>query len=480
MAESTADEYFTAGSNGGWRDVNINSTVPELLTDSMVGIYGMPYQWMDVVDRRLNGTEFGRVYASKIIARMPLLYLTPGRPGFMGDSGFTGGDKNNILNTLISGTHVNVDDILEQEGSYYNFDFKYDQYFAYVNPMLNTMARLMNVENNRIKLGKKETTLGSADWSTALSSDFNNYFTISSSVPFYLDSEVSVSESLSNETTESWLASQAKSLQDQVKELDFILGSVNSKNVDIGSNIMDTKNSAFAKIANSSSSAKSIMSKIVNSMSSIATGGKLRFPQIWSDGSMGRSYQCTIKLRSPDCDNVSLYLNIIVPFIHLLAFVAPQMMWNTNAYSSPFLVRAFYRSMFNVDMGIITDMSITKGKEGAWNVNGIPTEMDISITIKDLYDTFCISGLTDSTGIAETVKSIFGSNSDSVKKFVKNTSMIDYLSNLAGLNMNRPSIIRSIEVYTMLKSNQLKTYPQRKLLQLNQAIDNMLSNVYRL
>lgn len=479
MAESTQQEYLTAGSMGSWSDVDINSTIPTLLTDSLMGIYGMPYQWMDVVDRPLSGTDFGRMYATKIVARMPLLYLTPGRPGFMGDGGFKGYDKNNVLQSLIAGGQSKVEDILEGEGMYYNFDFKYDQYFAYVNPMLWTMARLMNVENYRIKLGKKDCNLGSADWSQALSSDFNQYFSISSAVPFYLDSEVSVSESLSNETTESWLASQAKSMQDQVKELDFILGSANGKNVDLGSGILDAKNSAFSKIANSSSSAKSIMGKIANSMSSIATGGRLRFPQIWSDGSMGRSYQCTIKLRSPDCDNLSLYLNIVVPFIHLLAFVAPQMMWNSNAYSSPFLVRAFYRSMFNVDMGIITDMSITKGKEGAWNVNGIPTEMDISITIKDLYDTFCISGLTDSTGIVETIKSIFGSERDSVKKFVTNTSMIDYLSNLAGLNMNRPSIIRNLEIYTMLKTGQFKTYPQRKLLQLNQAIDNMLNNIYR-
>ena len=34
---------------------------------------------------------------------------------------------------------------------------------------------------------------------------------------------------------------------------------------------------------------------------------------------------------------------------------------NPNGYVNPFLVRACYKGFFNIDTGIITDMSVTKG-----------------------------------------------------------------------------------------------------------------------
>ena len=62
-------------------------------------------------------------------------------------------------------------------------------------------------------------------------------------------------------------------------------------------------------------------------------------------------------------------------------------------YKSPFLVRAFYKGLFNVDMGIITDLTFTKGKEAAWSKSGIPLTVDVSFTIKDLYNDMYITNM---------------------------------------------------------------------------------------
>ena len=76
------------------------SNASKLLTNNLTGIYGIPYQFMDTVDRRLSDdTTFGRKYAEKIVGRMPLLFLTPGRQEFMTE--FNKTDKKNVLNKLV-------------------------------------------------------------------------------------------------------------------------------------------------------------------------------------------------------------------------------------------------------------------------------------------------------------------------------------------------------------------------------------------
>src|SRR5699024_3077837 len=97
-----------------------------------------------------------------------------------------------------------------------------------------------------------------------------------------------------------------------------------------------------------------------------------------------RSYDVSIKLRSPDMDNFSIYCNVIVPFIHLLCLTLPrQISGNPNGFYSPFIVRALYKGFFNVDMGIISSMSVTKGDTGLWNADGIPCSIDVNLTITD-------------------------------------------------------------------------------------------------
>ena len=96
-----------------------------------------------------------------------------------------------------------------------------------------------------------------------------------------------------------------------------------------------------------------------------------------------------------------------------------------NAYGAPFLVKAFSKGMFNVDMGIITEMNVTKGAECQWTPQGIPTSITVDIGIKDLYSAMSITPTTDSNFKYTTLD---------------NTSLMDYIATLCGVNIFEPEI----------------------------------------
>ena len=210
-----------------------------------------------------------------------------------------------------------------------------------------------------------------------------------------MDGLSQVSEQYSNDTTESSLASQINGFADTANEIKFLFG---EKGGMIGS-LYDSASEVTASITSSLSNVigklgggivESLADKGVNT---ILNGGKIIFPKIWSDSSAERSYSIDIKLRSPDHDSTSIFLNVLKPYCRILALTLPQLMDdNPNGYKSPFLVKGSCKGMFNIDMGMITSMSVTKGAECCWNDDGLPTQIDINITIEDLYSSLAMSG----------------------------------------------------------------------------------------
>ena len=442
---------------------NTVSTTSKLLTNNLIGIYGIPYQFMNTVDRRLSGTSVGRKYAEKIVGRMPLLFLTPGKQSFMTE--FSKTDKKNVLTKLTDialnkTNNAMIDDIVTRTGRYYTFDFAYKEYFEYVNPMCNITAKLLGLAGKKITIGSYSATLGTFDWSRILNNSFKSYFSASENIVFYVNSNTSVSESFSNDTRESTLASTVNGVSDAMKEVQFLVGQTSGKQLSaLNSENYEATLSSINSIIDNFLNGSGVLKNLSGNFTTVLSGGKLIFPEMWSDSDFSRSYDVDIKLRSPDRDPLSLYLNIIVPYIHLLAMTAPHQL-NPNGYSSPFLVRAFYKGLFNVDMGIITNLSVTKGKEMSWSDNGIPTEMDISLTIKDLYS------------------SMFISNNKDIGQMINNTALMDYLSNLVGLNLSKPEVTRQLEVYAMLVGARVGQYPNNVWQKFEQNISNMLQKLY--
>ena len=476
-----------ATSSGVYDSVDADVNAKDLMSKSMNGIFGLPYQWMDTCDNRLKNSDFGRMYADKIAARMPLLFLTPGSPSFMpGSDEDTKSSVKSLIVQSLGGVTKGIEDAVStflgeagEEGcnKFYSFKFEYDDYYAYVNPMCQITARLLNLttEYGKVKVNGKPRDLEHFDWSKSLSGKFSDYFSSVNSIPFYIDAISTVNESFSNETTASFLANTAKSASSTAKEMQFLVGSAASigKKNGLLQKMQENLNNAFTDIANNAT-ASGFINKVSGSMASIANGGGLLFPDIWDSSSFGRSYNISMKLRSPDGDDLSIYMNILVPLFHLLAMVAPHMIDNNyNAYSAPFLVRAYCKGAFNIHMGIITSMDISKGKEGSWNANGLPTEMDISITIKDLYELFSLTPMEDK-GL-----NVIG-NAANALKVVKNTAMMDYLCNSVGLNINKSELLRDSQVFLTLTENGIKNWPNQQWLKFQNAVDNKIHSVFSL
>ena len=452
--------------NLGESQLSDQEIIDSLIIHNLNGIYGVPYQFMESVDPRLVtadgvNTEIGRKYSERIISKMPLLYITPGRVKFM--SNFSKEDKKGILAKLISGdSDTDINDIIKNNGKYFTFEFAYDDYFTYVNSLCNVGAKFLEIQNLEVNIGGENNILSGFQWEKALNKSLKATVSSQEFIGFYMDSTDSVTESFSNNTSQSQIASGINSMSTLGQELGFLMGAgagIQYDNIVADSALTDLVD-GIDDIAKKYLSGGFLKDLSVN-FSTIAVGGKLLFPEIWSDSEFSRDFSISLKLRTPDSDVVSWYLNIYVPLCHLIALAAGHQTNNPNGYHSPFLVRAYYKGLFNINMGIITDLTIRKGKEAAWNIDGLPTEVDVDITIKDLYNMLSIvPGLTEP------------------KNFVTNDLLMDYVANTCGVNINKMDIEREIEVYYILARNKFIGLPNRTLRTIQNSFDNYITQLY--
>lgn len=456
-----ASSYATATLND-FEGSYESATVKDMITDTMHGIEGLPYQFMSSVDRRISGTSLGRKFGEKIIAKMPLLFLTPCKPKFMDD--FDDNDKS-IMAQMLAGLSGNdTSQLIEGKGRYYSVEFDYTTYYQYLNGMMSSVVSFAGLYDERVNINGKKSKLGTFSWQNDTSDSFKSYFSSQENIVFYLDGMNSVSESFSNSTTESSLASQINGYTDTANEIKFLIGekgfaaSFMDRAIDTTSSITSALSGVIGNLGGGI--AQSLADKGVNT---ILNGGKIIFPEIWADSSYDKSYNINIKLRSPDHDTLSIILNIVKPFCKLLTLVLPRLMNdNPNGYTSPFLVKAYCKGLFNIDMGIITSMSVTKGDEGCWNDDGLPTQLDISLEIKDLYSSLAMSGFKDS-----------------LKQIVNNTSYMDYLANMAGLNIAQMEIGRRVKMYYYLAQTEVATVPSTIYTMFNQTLSKIIGGAYK-
>lgn len=459
--------------SGNGRNVS-NSEFSQI--KNVVGVFGLPYQFLPTADPRLEkpmeSGYIGYEYADKIITRIPLLFLAPGKASFM--TKYSKENKKNILERLIAkGASLgsgNMEDLLNSDGRYYTFEYDSKRYYRFVNPMCRIAAKYLGIDDVRL-IGADGERLGNLNWEEYTKSgiksigDFGTY----TSVPFYIDTDTSINENFGNNTTDSMLASSINSASEMGRELNFLLGAGKANGLDF----ISASPELADNIENLNDTIKSLLghgnflSNIATHLTTVASGGKLIFPEIWADSQFSRSYSCEIKLISPDPSNLSIYLNILVPLFHLIALVAPQSLQsNPNGYTNPFLIRAIYKGFFNIDMGIITGMSVSKGAECQWTPEGLPTSVNVSIDIKDLYEALTIT---------ETTSSIFKYDT------LNNTALMDYIANMCGINIYKPEVTRIIEMWFVNNfTNRVDDFFKLDIWGgIQQKVQNSIMNIFR-
>ena len=459
------------------------------IMNNISGVEGIPYQFMSSVDRRLPAnenagaaaSEVGRKYTEKILSRIPLLFLIPCEPVFM-DEKLSKQDRNNLISALLTGDSGALDTLKNKSGRYYSVDFAYARYYDYLNCMLSSVVTFLGLQNEKVFLPNNSyKKLIEIPWQNETSKIFKDYWSCKESLVFYLDGVEQVSESFSNDTTVSSLASMINGFGDTANELRFLFGSDASN---AASSLLNSFDDAAEAVSSSLSGVieklgGGIVTSLANDgVSSVINGGKIIFPEIWADSSYDRSMSIDIKLRSPDNDSLSIFLNVIKPYCKILALcMAHTVHYDPNSYRSPFLVKAYCKGLFNIDMGIISSINVTKGAKCAWNNDGLPTQIDISIEIKDLYKSLAMSGYSDDDdngffkGAFKLAKNEVG--------IVTNTAYMDFLANMCGLNINEMEITRRAKMFTMLTKSRINELPSTAATRFDQAMSRLIGNLYK-
>ena len=421
--------------------------------EGMRGVFGMPYQFDWTTDIRVqtkgntvqvprigsdfakDNSLFGKEYLEKIATRSPILIMQAGNPSFLDE--LNDKDKDDVSSALAAGLSnlgsdmdMRIKKIVNGSGKYYNFKQDLQAYYSIVNDMCRSMASLLKIQSVKLDGVALEKYM----WQDSKIGISKSSY--SGAVAFYVNSEARVGESFSNGTRESSLKGMVNQVSDMASEVQFLMGAsgksfgLAGKADELG---IAPNQDTVTKKEGAAGDSNGLVGTLVNNIDTMISGGKMIFPEIWADSQVTKSYNVSIKLDSPDCDILSIYLNVLVPLAHIIAMVGARKAGD-NAYVSPFIVRAYYKSMFHIDMGLITDCSIEKGDVQAWNQDGLPTQITVNLTIKDLYNVFSLAAGTGWNDV------------------LSNPAELDYLANLCGINIEYPDFRRQLYLWKAVRN----------------------------
>lgn len=250
-------------------------------------------------------------------------------------------------------------------------------------------------------------------------------------VGFRIERGINCTENISNQTGPTGISQKLNQIAQQKRdEFDDTGGGSFiarfAKNMTEGKSIGD-----FAKTIGVEILAKTASAVGVGDIGAILTDGSgyIDIPEVWKGSSFSKSYNFTIQLRARYGDPTSIFQSIYIPLLMLLAAALPRSVGD-NMYTSPFIINAYCKGKFAVPCGMITDMTISRGKdEFGWSNVNLPTAIDVSFTIKDLSPAVFLS--MQDIGFFDT--------------FTRNSNLMEYLDTLSALGISE-------RLYTLAKS----------------------------
>lgn len=426
-------------------------------------LFGVPYQFTPLVDPRVTGisSEVGKNFTENILLEAPICTVIPGNPAFLPGQGkarqmstaqaiLGASDADGTLKSFARSTD-------EKDMKLYDFKPAFNDYIKYVNMMCRVGATFLQLGddteglpggkmdfdnydwrrykwNNRAtgnylsRIGKVSGILRSKNGEDgnhdtggsgeSIASIMKNY----NYVQFYIDSDVSPDESLSNSTG----ASSFKGLLDQgsstLKEVAFMAnsGGIDSTTLNgFTEGITSAMQGGVSAILGTNGIGTAV-GRIINLGSEALKGNNLIIPDIYQNSEYSKSYSFTVHLKTPYGTRFGYFYDIFVPMMHLLALVMPRQQ-SANSFNSPFLLKAYVNNTFTCNLGIASSISIQKVAD-SFSTSGLPSEVDVTIQINDLYSDLMMTP------------------SSSPKMFVENTSLVEYLATACGLDLTAPNL----------------------------------------
>lgn len=485
----TVDRYFDVFNFS--HISNKNSGVNNQFNRMCNHLLGCPHQFLSTADFRIDEhNEFGYCFAKDVFNEKPVITLMPGRMEFLPD--YSKKDKKSFSSLMGSIERDSDKRALEEligenaEDRYYDFASDHATYIRYVNLMCRIAALYLGIEDRVGPDGK--TTYERYDWSnyqvtkdykTPLPDDagvFDVMSDIASDmmeklkklgddalaghkqyVHFYADPSTSVSESYSNNTQKSQLEGAFDSVEGIVKEAAMLLQTASEGASYVG-DFLSTAGQQIAGLANTVSFG--LFENLLGvGQKEVLRGANLIYPEIWTDSGYSKTYNMQFNFISPYGDREAIYLNCLVPVLHLLGFSLPKQT-TANTFSSPFLLKAFAKGWFSCNLGIVESISIDRGPESTWSVEGLPTQMKVTLTVKDLYSQLMMSP----------------SNKPSL--FFSNQSLMDYLASMCGVDLTEPNIVLRYKTMWSLFTGAAVDIPSNIYQDLTQSIFNTTKSLF--
>jgi len=376
---------------------------------------GVPFAYTEVADPN------NRVMINTFVKDSVFLSLTPGMPKYNGGNFqqevFGRPGVGTSTGTYLTQTQTAADMIAyllkngmdklisDKDRRYYTFEAKYQDYFAYLETMLNTLWVKMGLgtgEDGSINIFSFfNPSSRDSDYDSSLLDKYK------SSIGFYVNPVGNVSEAISSSPLSTDLGSDANTAADQFQRINYITGmgtggAARDTMRQIGIAGQQFKTAGNLIRNNFSFEGKNILSKIANlgksivdfsntqDMSalvqqfSVTNGMRVMYPMLWESSNYAKNMNFTFNFVSPYGDPLSIFQYVYVPFFSLLAFAIPRQAAE-NGLVSPLFVRADIPGVITSDLAMVTDLTWTKGEEASWTKDKLPRSISGSFTVTDLY-----------------------------------------------------------------------------------------------
>ena len=137
-------------------------------------------------------------------------------------------------------------------------------------------------------------------------------------------------------------------------------------------------------------------------------------------------------------------------------------------YSRPFLIKAYSKGYFNVEMGIITSLQWKRFGDGDMiSGDGVPTQIDVSVAFQDMYYQLAMSKMAGVTGSFEMMGVFFNNN-----------GLMEMLGTLSGVNMLRISLGERLSLFASSAVGAFSATGSNFMKHLSQKLSNAYLSLY--
>ena len=332
---------------------------------------------------------------------------------------------------------------LSVQQPYYTFEADWYSYINNVKMMINTAVIMLGLQNACVRIGDDYIPIGmiNIDDKNPANDAWANYRYItptsglgqitekgsdngdtSQYVSFMIDPS-SVAESYTNSVGQSQIFSSViNSGSSMGAEIAFLTNSTVGSSADtiakLGQEARETAQDLMREMAKGNGR---FTAAIASSMARSFTGDHTIYPEIFQQHESPSSMSFTVHLVADAGDAYSYLINILVPLFFLYGMTLPQLSKNNaSAYSYPPVIQCNVPGLWGSRLAMVTGLTITKNPSGKdLSINGWPTAVDVSVTVKDLQHTLVTSPM----------------NKPAV--FLNNHTMFDYIAQSCGVDKYR-------------------------------------------